>query len=72
MNYSAKEGEEKLSVHMENKNSFIVTKVTSTGPNCTQVLRLMHTMPQVGTLDAPDFIQLIPKLKRKKISNYQA
>ncbi|XP_053220423.1 uncharacterized protein LOC128401423 isoform X1 [Podarcis raffonei] len=48
INYSTKEAEGKISIQMENKDFLVLTKLAFTGRNHTQVLELMHSVPQLA------------------------
>ncbi|CAI5792171.1 Hypothetical predicted protein [Podarcis lilfordi] len=48
INYSTKEAEAKISIQMENKDFLVLTKLAFTGRNHTQVLELMHSVPQLA------------------------
>ncbi|XP_053132427.1 uncharacterized protein LOC128336575 [Hemicordylus capensis] len=50
IDYSTKEAEGKVFIHMENEEFLVLTKLTFTDTNHTQVVQLMHTMPQLTIL----------------------
>ncbi|XP_033023614.1 uncharacterized protein LOC117057008 [Lacerta agilis] len=50
INYSTKEAEGKISIQMEKKDFLVLTKLAFTGRNHTQVLELMHSVPQLAII----------------------
>ncbi|XP_078237367.1 uncharacterized protein LOC110090494 isoform X3 [Pogona vitticeps] len=50
INYATKEAEGKLSIQMEDKGFFVVTKLASTRINHTLFIQLVHTIPQFTAL----------------------
>ncbi|XP_062999023.1 uncharacterized protein LOC134409950 isoform X2 [Elgaria multicarinata webbii] len=66
VNYATKEAEGKISIQKENKNLLVLTKLTFTGTNHTQVLQLMHTIPQLTILPG-QFVLTTAYQKSKRI-----